>query len=196
MVATSPDDFDGLDLNGIAAASPSIPHKLESPSTELPIKDTPLNEKLRIRATLANLGWDCTAKSLHLPALTENGEWIYRCTDHAGINDQLARVVRFFSRCCKRAGVVNLDSARAVADDRDNAGDDEGEPCSDEHAAGGAVGWSAHAVAQGRLDVGGRRCTSRCNDGGVLDDVTRGADGQVDRLTTRHAGTCRIAEGA
>ena len=80
-VATSPDDFDGLDLEGIAATSPSIPRKLGTPSTELPNKDTPLNEKLCVRVTLTNLGWDRTAESLHLPLLTENGEWIYRSTD-------------------------------------------------------------------------------------------------------------------
>jgi hypothetical protein len=57
-VATSPDDFDGLELNGIVAASPSIPSKLGTPSPELPIKDTPLNEKLCVRAKLANLGRD------------------------------------------------------------------------------------------------------------------------------------------
>ena len=73
--------FDGLELDGIAAASPSIPRKLGTPSPELPIKDTLLNKKLRVRAKLANLGWDRTAESLHLPTLTENGKWIYRCTD-------------------------------------------------------------------------------------------------------------------
>ena len=42
-VATSPDDFDGLDLDSIAAASPSIPRKLGTPSSKLPTKVTPLN---------------------------------------------------------------------------------------------------------------------------------------------------------
>jgi hypothetical protein len=89
MVTTSLEDFDGLDLDGIAATSPLIPRKLGSPSTELPIKDTPLYKKLRVHATLANLGWDRTAESLHLPTLTENGEWIYCCTDRAGINEAM-----------------------------------------------------------------------------------------------------------
>ena len=90
-VATSPDDFDGLDLEGIAATSPSIPRKLGTTSPDAP-KDIPLNEKLRVRASLANLGWDRTAESLHLPVLTENGEWIYRSTDRAGINEAMVNM--------------------------------------------------------------------------------------------------------
>jgi hypothetical protein len=58
----------------------------------LPIKDTPLNEKLCVRAKLANLGWDRTAESLHLPMLTENGEWIYRCANRAGINEAMVNM--------------------------------------------------------------------------------------------------------
>jgi hypothetical protein len=90
-VATSPDDLDNLNLDGIAATSPSIPHKLGTPSPEMP-KDIPLNEKLHIRATLTNLGWDRMDESLHLPALTENGEWIYRSTDRAGINEAMVNM--------------------------------------------------------------------------------------------------------
>jgi hypothetical protein len=84
--ATTPDDFDGLDLDGIATTSLSIPCKLGTSTIEPATKDTPLNKKLRDHAKLANLGWDHTAKSLHLPTLTKNGEWIYHCTDQAGIN--------------------------------------------------------------------------------------------------------------
>jgi hypothetical protein len=81
MVATTPDAFDGLDLNGIAATPPAIPRKLRTPALEPATKDTPLNERLSNHVKLANLGWDRSAESLHLPGLTENGEWIYRCTD-------------------------------------------------------------------------------------------------------------------
>jgi hypothetical protein len=91
-VATTPDDFDGLDLNGIAATSPSIPHKLGASSPELATKDTPLNEKVRDCSKLANLCWDRMAKSLHLPVLTKNGEWIYHCTDRAGINKAMVNI--------------------------------------------------------------------------------------------------------
>jgi hypothetical protein len=91
-VATSLDDFDNLNLDGVATASPSIPHKLGTPSPELPIKDNPLDKKLHVRAMLTNLGWDRMAESLHLPALTENGEWIYSCTDQAGINEAMVNM--------------------------------------------------------------------------------------------------------
>jgi hypothetical protein len=46
---------------------------------------------------LANLGWDRTAKSLHLPVLIENGEWIYRCTDRAGINEAMVNMFAIIS---------------------------------------------------------------------------------------------------
>jgi hypothetical protein len=91
MVATSLDNFDGLDLDGIAATSPSIPRKLRTPSPEMPTKDTPLNEKLCVRAMLANLGRDRTAESLHLPMFTKIGEWIYS-TDRAGINEAMVNM--------------------------------------------------------------------------------------------------------
>jgi hypothetical protein len=48
---------------------------------DLLLKDTPLNDKLHNCAKLANLGWDRTAESLHLPTLTKNGEWVYCCPD-------------------------------------------------------------------------------------------------------------------
>jgi hypothetical protein len=91
-VAATPDDFDGLDLDGIAAMSPLIPHKLRTSTIEPATKDTPLNEKLCDHAKLANLGWDCTAESLYLPALTKNGEWIYCCTYQAGINEAMVNM--------------------------------------------------------------------------------------------------------
>jgi hypothetical protein len=92
MVITTPYDFDGLGLDGIATTSLSIPCKLGTSTLELATKDTPLNKKLRDCTKLANLGWDRTAESLHLPLLTENGEWIYRCTDQAGINEAMVNM--------------------------------------------------------------------------------------------------------
>jgi hypothetical protein len=90
-VATSPGDFDGLDFDGIAATSPSIPQKLGTASPKTP-KDIPLNEKLCVCATIANLGWDRTAESLHLPVLPKNGKWIYRSTDRARINEAMVNI--------------------------------------------------------------------------------------------------------
>jgi hypothetical protein len=55
MVATTLDDFDGLNLDGIAASSPSIPRKLGASSLKLATKDTLLNKKLCDHAKLANL---------------------------------------------------------------------------------------------------------------------------------------------
>ena len=76
-MATNPRDFDGLDLDGIATSTSPIPHKPGTSGTELPPKDAPLNDRLRDRAKLANLGWDRTANTIHLPTLTENVKWIY-----------------------------------------------------------------------------------------------------------------------
>ena len=59
---------------------------------DLPTKDVPLNERLRDRARLANLGWDRTAESLHIPTLTENGDWIYRNADRSTINEAMANM--------------------------------------------------------------------------------------------------------
>ena len=84
-VATSPDDLDGL-------ASPPIPRKIGTTTPDSAIKDTPLHDKLRTRALLANLGWNRTAESLHLPSFTENGDWIYRNTDRAGINEAMVNM--------------------------------------------------------------------------------------------------------
>jgi hypothetical protein len=91
-VATTPDDFDSLDLVGTAATTPSIPRKLGASTIQPAPKDTPLNEKLCERAKLAYLGWDHTAKSLHLPMLTENGKWIYCSPDRASINEAMANM--------------------------------------------------------------------------------------------------------
>ena len=91
-VATTPVDLDDLDLGGTAALSSPIPRKVGAAAPEPVPKDAPLNERLRDRAKLANLGWDRSAKSLHLPTLTENGEWIYRNTDRASINEAMANM--------------------------------------------------------------------------------------------------------
>jgi hypothetical protein len=80
-VATTSDDFDGLDLDGIATTSQLIPCKIGTSTLEPATKDTPLNKKLCDRIKLANLGCDRLAESLHLSTLNENGEWLYRCTD-------------------------------------------------------------------------------------------------------------------
>ena len=92
LVATSSGDFNGLDLDGIATSTLSIPCKPGTTGTKLPPKDTPLNDRLRGRAKLANLGWDRTAKTIHLPMLTENGEWIYCSPDRAGINERMTNM--------------------------------------------------------------------------------------------------------
>jgi hypothetical protein len=92
MVATTPDDLDSLDLNGIAALSTPIPHKLGASAPELVSKDTTLNKKLRNCTKLANLSWERTAKSFHLPTLTENGKWLYCSPDRAGINEAMANM--------------------------------------------------------------------------------------------------------
>jgi hypothetical protein len=76
MVATTPDYLDGLDLDGIAASSPLIPCKLGTSAYKPVPRDTLLNERHRDAKKLANLGRDCTAKSLNLPALIKNGKWI------------------------------------------------------------------------------------------------------------------------
>ena len=73
-VATSLDCIDDFDLDGVALPSQAIPCKLGPHAPNLLPKDTLLNDKLRDRAKLANLGWDHTSESLHLPALTKNGE--------------------------------------------------------------------------------------------------------------------------
>jgi hypothetical protein len=91
-VATTPDDFDGLDLDGIATSSPSIPGKLGTSAPEPVPKDTQLHKKLHDRAKLTNVGWDHTAESLHLSVLTENGKWIYRSPDRASINKPMANM--------------------------------------------------------------------------------------------------------
>ena len=92
-VATTPDDFDGLNLDGIAVSSPSIPRNLGATIPKPVPKDTPLNEKLRYHENLANLGWDRTAKSFYLPELTENRKWIYRSPDRASINEAMANML-------------------------------------------------------------------------------------------------------
>jgi hypothetical protein len=92
VVTTSPGDFDGLNLDSITTPMPPIPCKPGTTGAELPSKDTPLNDRLRDQAKLANLGWDQIAKSLHLPTLTENDEWIYCSPDRAGINEVMANM--------------------------------------------------------------------------------------------------------
>jgi hypothetical protein len=92
MVTTTPDDFNGLNLDGIATTSPSIPRKLGASAIKPAPEDIPLNKKLCDRAKLTNVGWDCTAASFHLPALTENGEWIYRCPDRTSIKTAMANM--------------------------------------------------------------------------------------------------------
>ena len=56
------------------------------------VKEAPLNDRLRDRARLAHLGWDRTAQTLHLPTLTENGEWIYNQPDRASINENMTNM--------------------------------------------------------------------------------------------------------
>ena len=80
-VSTSPDCGNELDLYDASSPSQAIPRKLGPHAPDLLPNDTPLNDKLRDRVKLANLGWDCTAESLHLPALTKNGEWVYCSPD-------------------------------------------------------------------------------------------------------------------
>jgi hypothetical protein len=91
MVATSPSCADDLDLD-VDASSPTLLRKLGNHAPDLLPKDTPLNDKLCDGAKLANLGWDRTSESLHLPTLTENGEWVYCCPDRAGINEAMANM--------------------------------------------------------------------------------------------------------
>ena len=76
----------------MAASTQPIPRKIGTTPPDSAIKDTPLNDKLRVRALLTNLGWDRTTKSLHLPSFTKNGEWIYRNTDRAGINEAMVNM--------------------------------------------------------------------------------------------------------
>jgi hypothetical protein len=85
-------DIDGLDLDGIATLPTPIPRKPGVPGMDLSPKEVPLNERLHDRAKLANLGWDCTAKTIHLPTLTESGEWLYCSPDRAGINEAMANM--------------------------------------------------------------------------------------------------------
>jgi hypothetical protein len=99
-VATSPGCTDNLDLDEDALSSLTIPRKLGTHVPDLLPKDIPLNDKLRDRAKLANLGWDRTAESLHLPMLTENGKWVYCCPDRAGINQAMANM---FANILKRS---------------------------------------------------------------------------------------------
>ncbi|KAL3803843.1 hypothetical protein HJC23_004005 [Cyclotella cryptica] len=91
-VATSRGDLDDLDLAIIGNATLPVPRKTGATAPESIQKDTPLNERLRNRAKLANLGWDRIAESLHLPTLTENGEWLYCSPDRAGINEAMANM--------------------------------------------------------------------------------------------------------
>ena len=76
-IATNPGNLDGLELDGIVMPTTPIPRKSPSLGADLPLKDAPLNKCLHDHAKLANLGWDCTAKTIDLPTLSENGEWIY-----------------------------------------------------------------------------------------------------------------------
>jgi hypothetical protein len=92
LVVTDPCNFDGLDLDGIATMMIPILRKPGTSGTELPPKVAPLNDRLRNRAKLANLGWDSTANTIHLPTLTENGKWIYCSPDRAGINEAMANI--------------------------------------------------------------------------------------------------------
>ena len=71
-------------------AKPPIHRKLGASAPEPVPKDIPLNERLHNCARLANLGWDHTTESFHLPALTENDEWIYHSLDWANINEAMA----------------------------------------------------------------------------------------------------------
>ena len=91
-VATDQRDLDVLDLDGIATLPTPIPRKPGAPGTDLSPKEVPLIERLRDRPKLANLGWDCTAKTIHLPTLTESGEWLYCSPDRAGINEAMANM--------------------------------------------------------------------------------------------------------
>jgi hypothetical protein len=89
-VATDPRDLDGLDLDSIATMP--IPRRPGAPGIELASKEVPLNDRLRDRAKLANLGWDRASNTIHLPTLTENGEWLYRSPDRASINEAMANM--------------------------------------------------------------------------------------------------------
>ena len=91
-VATSHSGIDGLDLDVVSTTNPPTPRKTGAPAPEPVQKDTPLNDRLRDRAKLANLGWDRIAESVHLPTLTENGEWLYCNPDRAGINEAMANM--------------------------------------------------------------------------------------------------------
>ena len=72
--------------------APSIQRKENPAGGDLPTKDVPLNKRLHNHARLANLGWDRTAESLHIPTLTENGDWIYRNADRSTINKAMANM--------------------------------------------------------------------------------------------------------
>ena len=91
-VATSRGDLDGPDLDVIGNANPPVPRKSGTTAPEPVLKEAPLNERLRDRAKLANLGWDRSAETLHLPALTESGDWLYCSADRAGINEAMANM--------------------------------------------------------------------------------------------------------
>ena len=90
LVATDTCDFDGLDLDGIATSTSPILCKPGTSRTELPPKDAPLNNRLHDGAKLANLGWDCTANTIHLTTLTKNGEWIYCICHHEAMSNMFA----------------------------------------------------------------------------------------------------------
>jgi hypothetical protein len=92
LVATDPRDLGGLDLDSIVTMTMPILRKPGTSRTELPPKGALLNDRLRDRTKLANLGWDHTTNTIHLPTLTENGKWIYCSPDRAGINKAMANM--------------------------------------------------------------------------------------------------------
>jgi hypothetical protein len=67
---------------------------------ELASKEVPLNDRLRDRAKLANLGWDRASNTIHLPTLTENGEWLNEAMANmfANIPEALASSTDFLHR--------------------------------------------------------------------------------------------------
>jgi hypothetical protein len=81
--------LDRLKLDGIAMPANPIPCKSPTTGADLSSKDITLNESLHDCAKLTNLSWDCTTIMIHLPRLTENGEWIYCSPDQAGINESM-----------------------------------------------------------------------------------------------------------
>ena len=63
-----------------------------SGSIDHPTKDVHLNKCLHHRTKLANLGWDHTVESLHLPAITESGKWIYGNMVRSSINKSMVNM--------------------------------------------------------------------------------------------------------